>query len=167
MFELTNLHADAVATAQEKAVRYRLLNEPRLAESICRDILNVDESNQDTIITLILALSDQFGLEGAGGGASEAMGLIPRLAGEYERSYYSGVVCERRAWAQFKVHSPASGHIAYDWFRQAMDHFESAEEMSPEGNDDAILRWNTCARVINTRADVYPASEERGESMLE
>ncbi len=167
MFELKNLHVDAVATAQKKAVRYRLLNEPRLAESICRDILNVDDSNQDTIITLILALSDQFGSEGAGGGVSEAMGLIPRLAGEYERRYYSGVVCERRAWAQFRVRSPASGHIAYDWFRQAMDHFESAEKMSPEGNDDAILRWNTCARVINTRADVCPAPEEHGESMLE
>ena len=32
--------------ALEKALRYRLLNEPVEAESICRDVLEVDPDNQ-------------------------------------------------------------------------------------------------------------------------
>lgn len=167
MFELKSLSTDAVATAQEKAVRYRLLNEPRLAESICRDILGVDPENRDAIITLILALTDQFGVEGTARGAAEAMELIPQLSDEFDRHYYSGVVCERRACAQFKVLSPSSGHIAYDWFRQAMDHFDRAEGVSPEGNDLALLRWNTCARVINARDDVCAAPEDTTVTLLE
>lgn len=167
MFELKNLSADAVGTAQEKAVRYRLLNEPMLAESICRDILALEPTNRDAVITLILSLSDQFGREGQAGSIVEAKELVPLLTDEYERHYYSGVICERRACAQFMVLSPASGHIAYDWFRQAMCHFERAEAVSPEGNDLAILRWNTCARMINTRADVCAAPEDRTVTLLE
>jgi hypothetical protein len=26
--------------------------------------------------------------------------------------------------------------------------FEKAEEIRPPGNDDSVLRWNTCARII-------------------
>ena len=167
MFELKSLSADAVSTAQEKAVRYRLLNEPRLAESICRDILGVEPANRDAIITLILSLTDQFGVEGTARGSAEAMELIPQIADEFDRHYYSGVICERRACAQFKVLSPSSGHIAYDWFRQAMCHFDRAEAVSPEGNDLALLRWNTCARVINARADVCEAPEDNTVTLLE
>lgn len=167
MFELKKLSANAVATAQEKAVRYRLLNEPRLAESICRDILGVDPANRDATVTLILALSDQFGMEGTASSSAEAMELVPQLTDEFDRHYYSGVICERRACAQFQVLSPSSGHIAYDWFRQAMDHFDLAEALSPEGNDLALLRWNTCARVINAREDVCPAPEDSTLTLLE
>ena len=34
------------------------------------------------------------------------------------------------------------------------------------GNDDAILRWNACARIIMSDSDVAPAEEEAGEQML-
>jgi hypothetical protein len=165
MFELKCLKPQALAAAQRKAVRYRLLNEPRLAESICHDILAVDADNQDALITLILSLSDQFGTTG-GPSTSDAKDLVPRLEGEYEREYYAGIVCERRAMSQLEIRGHGSGRIAYDWFRRAMAHFEKAEALSPADNDDAVLRWNTCARIINQRADLRPA-EEHVETMLE
>jgi hypothetical protein len=48
MSELKSLHKDAIPAALGKAERYRLLNEPGEAESICLDILHVDPENQVT-----------------------------------------------------------------------------------------------------------------------
>jgi hypothetical protein len=165
MFSLKTLHPDAVGTAQKKAVRYRLLNEPRLAESICRDILAVDPSNQNTIITLILALSDQYVFGNIS--VKEPMELVSQLDSEFLRHYYTGIICERRGVAALRMGGAGSGHIAFDWLRRAMDHYDDAEEVSPPGNDDAILRWNTCARTINNRPEVRPAPDEGPAQMLE
>jgi len=43
-----------------KAERYRLLNEPEEAESICRDILDVDPTHEAALVNFLLALTDQF-----------------------------------------------------------------------------------------------------------
>lgn len=166
MLELRKLAPDAVEAAQEMAVRYRLLNKPRLAESICRDILAVEPEHPDAIVTLILALTDQYGREG-GMSIAEATALVGQLEGEYEREYYSGIICERRAMAQLSIPGASSGQIAYDWLRRAMAFFERADETSPPRNNDAILRWNTCARLINARNDIGPAPTERMAEMLE
>ena len=165
MFELRSLSPHAVPAAQKKAVRYRLLNEPRLAESICKDILATDPDNQDALITLILSISDQFGAGAAR--MNEALALVPRLKGEFAQTYYRGLVLERRGMAQLTVTGPASGQVAYDWFRQAMELFDKAEAISPPGNDDALLRWNTCARMINENRHVRPAPQERSYTLLE
>ena len=164
--ELKRLSPDAVESAYEMAVRYRLLNHPFLAESICRDILAVDADHQKTLVALCLTLCDQFGVEG-GATARMAMDVVKQLEDEYERRYYSGIVTERMAFASLRRGGPASGHIAYEWFVQAMEHFDSASEVSPAGNDDAVLRWNTCARVLNTRADVHPGHNEPSHTLLE
>lgn len=166
MFELKSLSLEAVSAAQDKAVRYRLLNEPRLAESICKDILAVDPAKRETIITLILALTDQFG-GGGTGRMKEALGLIERLEDQFERLYYQGIVYERRAKALLSGRSMATGYVAYEWFVKAMASYEAAEELSPPGNDDALLRWNTCARIINEHPHIRPAPRERHEPMLE
>jgi len=60
MSELKQLHKDAIPAALEKAERYRLLNEPGEAESICLDVLTVNPDNQRAIIVLLLALTDRF-----------------------------------------------------------------------------------------------------------
>ena len=60
MFELKPLHPDAVQAALARAERYRLLNEPSEAESICLDILAVEPDNQPARIMLLLSLTDQF-----------------------------------------------------------------------------------------------------------
>jgi hypothetical protein len=162
MFDLKPLSRDAVPAALEKAHRYRLLNEPVEAESICRDILEVEPENQDALVTLVLALSDQFE-EHLSGAAAEAKHVLGRIRDDYMRTYHAGILCERRAKAHLKRGGPRAGHIAYEWLREAMDHYDQAAAIRPPGNDDAILRWNTCARVIMQNPDVHPVPQEDSE----
>lgn len=150
----------------EKALRYRLLNEPREAESICRDILQVDPTNHEALVTLILALTDQLATK-SGRCADEARALLSRLQDEYEEAYYAGIICERRASAQLGRRNPGSGFIAHDLLREAMDCYERAEKTRPSGNDDAILRWNTCARFIMEEEHIRPKPDDDFESVLE
>jgi tetratricopeptide (TPR) repeat protein len=154
-FDPKPIHKDAVKAALEKAVWYRALNEPLEAESICRDVLAVEPENQEALATLLLALTDQFG-RGLQGKVREARELAGRLASEYEREYFHGIICERRAKSQYQQGTPGRGHIAYEGLREAMGYYEKAETIRPTGNDDAILRWNACARVIMSHADIAP-----------
>jgi hypothetical protein len=165
VFELKTLSRDAVAKALEKAMRYRLLNEPGESESICLDILRIDPENQEALVTLLLARTDQFDRSGAT--VSEARDVLPRLHGEYERAYYAGIIYERRARAQIEHGGPGVRTAAYGWLREAMNSYEKAETLRPTGNDDAILRWNTCARLIMRHPEIVPGPEERWEPPLE
>src|SRR5438105_9580417 len=165
MFELKPLSIEAVPKALERADRYRLLNEPAEAESICLDILSADPKNQRALVTLILALTDQFGQQRFSVGENRCEDFVARLHDGYERAYYAGVVCERRAKAAFSRHM--GGAMAYEWFREAMGWYEAAEKIRPPGNDDALLRWNTCARIFLHNRDLQPSEEERIEPYLE
>jgi len=166
MFELKRLSPDAVPAALEKAHRYRLLNEPSDAESICRDVLAVDPENQEALVTLTLALSDQ--LEDRMGAAyDQARATLARLADDYRRHYYSGILCERRAKAQRRRGASRTDHAVHDWFRQAMEHYERAAAVRPPANDDSLLRWNACARVLNAHPELAPEAEEAFRPMLE
>jgi len=150
MFELKKLHTDAIPAALEKANRYRLLNEPGAAESIYLDVLEVDPDNQEALKNIILAMSDRFDKDYAIGDARISEYIL-RLKDDYQRTYYTGIMYERRGKASLKK----GGIAAYELFRQAMDCFETAEAMRPAGNDEAILRWNGCVRII-TRNNLAP-----------
>lgn len=163
MFELKPLHRDAIPGALAKAERYRLLNEPWQAESICQDVLRVDPENQAALVTLILSLTDQFH---QGLSAQEARDVVPRLRDEYERAYYSGVICERRAKTLLEQGRQGSAPVVYESFREAMDWYAKAEAMRPPANDDAILRWNTCVRFLARHPHLKPAVMERGEPVM-
>ncbi|HVT15696.1 MAG TPA: hypothetical protein VHQ90_05860 [Thermoanaerobaculia bacterium] len=165
-FELRPLSADAIPAALEKAHRYRLLNEPLEAESICRDILEIDSGNQDALVTLLLALTDQFD-EHPSGAVERAREVLARLADDYVRTYHAGIIAERRAKAIIKRGGPRSRHSAYEWLRQAMDHYDKAAAIRPHGNDDAILRWNTCVRTLRRRPDLAPDLQEAPPQWLE
>lgn len=155
MPDLKPLSREGIPAALDKAMRYRLLNEPMEAESICLDVLAVEPGNAQAVVTLLLALTDQF--DGRLHQAyREARALLDRLDDAYQRTYYDGIVRERRAKACFKRGGPGAGAVAYDWFRQAMDCFEEAERLSPSDNDDAILRWNTCARLLDRHPQLRP-----------
>ena len=143
MFNLKPLHHEAVASALEKANRYRLLNEPGAAESIYLDILSIEPDNQEAIVNIVLAMSDRFGKDYAVG-EGRIQDFLSKIEGEYERAYYTGIVYERRAKAVLE----RGGINAYELFEQAMEWFEKAESIRPAGNDDPILRWNGCARII-------------------
>jgi hypothetical protein len=165
MFELKQLSADAVPAALEKALRYRLLNEPGTAESICHDVLRIEPENQQALVTLLLALTDRFG-KGYSVGITQAQEVLSHLRDSYERVYYAGIICERRAKAQLKQGHPGSGHDAYELLREAMTWYEKAEALRPAKNDDALLHWNTCARLI-TGNQLTPRTEEKVELSLE
>ena len=165
MFELKPLHKDAIPAALDKAMRYRLLNEPGAAESICLDVLDVEPDNQQALVTLLLAMTDRLAT-GYSVGDTQIQEVLGRLADEYERTYHTGIVWERRAKARLAKGSPGAHYAAYDWFREAMEWFEKAEAIRPTGNDDAILRWNSCARVIMNNKLVQ-RSEEYAEHFLE
>jgi hypothetical protein len=144
--ELKHISAAAVPEAIKKAEHYRLLNEPEQAESICLDILEVDPANDKALVVLVLAMTDQFGAGGATAAVSEVFEYLDRLTDEYQRAYYTGLVHEREARAYLS--RGKSSVFAYDALRAAMDRYEAAAAIRPEGDDSAILRWNACARTI-------------------
>jgi hypothetical protein len=162
-FVLKQITADGIPHALEKAERYRLLNDPEQAESICHDILAVDPDNQDTLQVLVLALSDQFASGGVHGGVRVARGFVNQLTDEYDRAYYTGIVFEREARA-FLRRAGMIRSAAYDGFRQAMEWYERAEGLRPPGNVDALLRWNSCVRTIE-RERLEPEPEQREQPL--
>lgn len=144
MHDLKPIAKDSIPRALSKAERYRLLNEPFQAESICRDILAIDESNQEAMVCLILSITDMFAT-----GESEldhAAPLVQRLSNTFERMYYEGVMQER--WARALVGAGYPPESADRWFQMAMRAFEDAQQHAPPGNNDAILRWNACVRMM-------------------
>jgi hypothetical protein len=164
MFELKTLSPDAVPRALAKAERYRLLNEPAEAESICLDALRIDPDNQELLATLVLAITDQFVDDAAR--VTDAWETVARLRAEYDRLYYTGIIHERRAKALLHQQTPRGGALAYDWLTEAMDCFARAEAIRPPNNDDALLRWNACARLIMRDSHLVPASDEPSEPLL-
>jgi hypothetical protein len=156
--ELKPITREGIPAALQKAERYRLLNESWAAESICLDVLEIDPKNQEALVSLILAITDQFGEE-LSDGVKRAREVLPRLEDEYERTYYAGIICERRARAQLHRGALGSAEVASEWFREAMTWYEKAEKMRPPGNDESILRWNTCVRMLG-RHERSPAHGE-------
>lgn len=164
MFDLKLLTPDAIPRALDKAGRYRLLNEPGEAESICEDVLRIDPTNQQALIALLLALTEQSG-DGGGGHLKAAQDIVPPLEGEYERAYYDGIVLERQGKAQLRAGGPGILN-ARACLQEAMERYEHAESVRPAGDDDAVLRWNACARLL-MRYGLPSEVEERFEPLLE
>lgn len=165
MTDLKPISRSAIPLALEKVERYRLLNEPAEAESICRDVLRADPGNARALVMLLLTLTDQFG-SGRSGAFNEARGIVERLEGEYERAYYEGVVFERQGKALLRSSTPGSEVGSHGWLQEAMRAYERAEALRPAGNDDAILRWNACARLVRDRK-LAPRVEDQIEQPIE
>lgn len=147
MFQLKTLSKEAIPAALEKAMRYRLLNEPGAAESICHDILKADPENHEALVTLLLAMSDRFETTYRVGD-TQVNEVLARLTDPYERAYYAGILAERRGKAQLKRGGTGSRASAFEYLTAAMASYEKAEAIRPAGNESALLRWNTCARIM-------------------
>jgi hypothetical protein len=146
--ELKTISPEAIPRALQKAERYRLLNQSWATESICLDILEVDPTNQQVLVMLLLSLTDQFSAE-PGELTRRAQSLLSRLTDPYQQFYYAGIIDERLGHAKLAHGAMHAEAIAYRSFRTAMSAFEQAAELRIAGNDDALLRWNTCARTID------------------
>jgi hypothetical protein len=165
MLQLKKISNDSIPSALEKAERYRLLNEPSLTESICADILEIDPKNSKAIVTLLLAITDQFGATSADD-INRVRQLAETLIDEYQQDYYSGLICERKGKSILHRGNPDSDFVAYEWLTEAMEFYEKAEKNRPTGNDDSILRWNTCARLI-MKYQLKARTERYVEPLLE
>jgi len=143
--KLKTISKSGIEEAFSKVTLYRYLNEPEEAESICHDILAVDPENQVALRMLGLAITDQFTGEGTDRYV-EVGGIFQHLSDAYERRYYTGLLYERRAKAQMRAGRPPN--LLVGLFEEAMRHFEEAERIHPPGNDDAVLRWNRCLRLL-------------------
>jgi hypothetical protein len=164
--ELKSLSKEGISAALDKARQYRLLKESSEAESICLDILEIEPDNQQALIIMLLSLTDKFEseLNPAFGNARE---LLSRVCDGYCKSYYAGIIFERRAKAHLSRGGPGSDALAYNWFRQAMEAYEEASRSRPAGNDEAILRYNTCARILMSHPELKPGHDATEEHMLE
>ena len=163
-FALKTLSPEAVGRALAKAERYRLLNEPGEAQSICLDALEVEPDNQEALTMLLLALTEQFDDDTAS--VTDAWSTVARLSDDYERAYYTGIIYERRAKARLRQGRPGCGPQAYEWLRTAMHWYEKSEAIRPAGNDDPLLRWNACARLIMRDRHLVPIGDDRREPLL-
>src|SRR5262249_39821183 len=134
------------------------------AESICSDILEVEPGNQQALISLILALTDQMPQDSSAFG--KAIATVARLESPYDRAYYGGIAWERRAKAYYYGIGRSSHHHAYEWIVEALKRFEEAELHRAAGNDDAVLRWNACVRFLNRHKELAPRAEEVSEPIL-
>jgi tetratricopeptide (TPR) repeat protein len=150
--KLKTISKSGIAEAIAKAELYRYLNEPEEAESICRDILVVDAEHQLARRMLGLAITDQF-TGAAADRYAEAHSIFQSLRDSYERNYYTGLLLERRAKAQ--LHSGCSAHILLPLIEEALRCFAEAEKIRPAGNDDSILRWNRCVRLLESRPEFH------------
>jgi hypothetical protein len=162
VFELKLLSREGIPAALAKAERYRFFNEPGEAESIYLDVLEVEPENQEALVGLLLALTDQFG-QSLPGTLHRARELLPRIRDDYERAYYAGIICERRAKALLQHAKFGVGNAAYDLLAEAKYWYQQAEELRPPGNDDVLLRWNACARLMSRHPEVVAAPRERTE----
>lgn len=148
-YKLKSISKEGIAEANAKAERYRFLNQPQESESICRDVLATDPENQLALRNLGLAITDQF-TGRMSDRPGEAEKAFSQLRGKYERLYYLGIMHERRAKSQLAAgHMP---HSLFAIFEEAMRCFKEAEAIRPPANDDAILHWNSCVRVLESRA---------------
>ena len=167
MLELKKLSAEATGSALEKAKQYRLLNEPDEAESICLDILAVEPTHQEALNTLFLALTDKFTDSGLSPSFEEAQKVISQMDSDFCKSYFTGVLFERRAKFHYRQDTPGSDAVAYDWFAKAMRAYGEALAGCDPDNQDAVLRWNSCARFINNHPELKSFGADQGEMLLD
>ena len=164
MFALKPISPESISGALAKAERYRLINEPGEAESICHDILAVDASNEQAMIMLALAQTDQIHTDSRA--FAVAISTVARLQTPYDRAYYSGIAWERRAKARQHAGAHGGRHDIYDWVVKALKLFEEASGIRDSGNDDAILRWNACVRFLERHKELQPRGEEVVEPIM-
>ncbi len=157
---------EGVAAALLKAHRYRLLNDSVAAESICLDVLDVEPGNVEALVMHVLAITDQFAA-GHGEDRARAGTAVARLTDPYRHAYYNGVICERWAKAVLQRATPRAAEMAYDWIEKALAWYAKAENVRAPGNDEVILRWNTCVRMLSRDPHLRPREAEAWEPSLE
>lgn len=167
MYTLKSITVEAIPTALEKARQYRLLREPNDAESICRDILAVQPDHQEALTTLLLALTDKFAAYGISPSFEQAREIVEQLDPSHCKAYYAGIIYERRAKHHLRQGGPGAGPAAHQWLMRAMESFELAIAECETKNQQAVLRWNSCARILNGNPEIRADEGDREQMLLD
>ncbi len=163
--ELKTLPPAETTTALAMAQRCRDVGEPEEAESICLDVLAAEPAHQEALILLVLARTDLLD-RGLPGGVERAREPLEKLESEYDRAYYAGIICERQARHLVQARGRRSSFVAWDWFQNAMRHFEEAARLAPE-RVEPVLRFNTCVRLIERNPHCEPGPDDLEEHGIE
>lgn len=163
---LKPITTEGIPAALQKAHRYRVLNDSLAAESICLDVLAIDPANVDALVTHVLAITDQFGA-GRVEDLRRAIDAVARLEDPYRNMYYQGIIAERWAKSIIARGMPRAGEMAWEWIDKALAAYGKAEALRPSGNDEAILRWNSCVRMLERDPHLRPREAEAWEPSLE
>lgn len=159
MTTLKPISKESIPRALKKAEQYRLLNEPFFAESICLDVLAIEPEHQHALVIYVLALADQFGTGTEG--VTRARAAIEKLTSSYDRLYYAGIVAERRGTAVLERGGYGVAAAAWHHITDAMDLYEKADAAQEDAtNDDAVLRYNTCVRLIQAHRLTEPSKDD-------
>jgi len=164
--QLKKITREGVAAALLKAHRYRVLNDSAAAESICLDVLMVEPENVEAIVMHVLAITDQFDA-GRAEDLKRAEAAVSELADSYKNAYYRGIICERWAKSVLKRGVPRGEEMAFDWIDRAFKQYAIADSLKALGNDEAILRWNACVRLLAANPKVRARAAESYEPALE
>src|SRR5258707_11190598 len=108
-FDLKHISVESIPEALAKVERYRLLNEPSHAESICLDILTIVPAQQQALISLLLARTDQFVSEMT---VAKSRDVLPQIKSDYERAYYADIISDRSAHAHPHHCEPGRASVA-------------------------------------------------------
>lgn len=166
MPSLKPISKEGIPAALQKAHRYRVLNDSIAAESICLDVLAVDPTNADAIVMHVLAITDQFP-SGHVEDLRRAIEAVSHLEDPYRSAYYQGIIAERWAKAILVRDMPRAAEMAYEWIDKALTAYGKAESLRPAGNDESILRWNTCVRMLDRDSRLRPREAEAYEPSFE
>ena len=162
---LKPISPESVAGALAKAERYRLLNEPEEAESICRDILEIEPDNQQALVSLILALTDQI--------PDDAQRILPSADDGSPLSSRptialttAGIAWERRAKARHRGRRPRRAPIRLRMDRERAAIFRRGG--TPPRRRAMTMRFSvgTPACVSWSRSNSAPQVEEMREPIV-
>ncbi len=156
---LKSISKESIPRALDKAERYRLLNEPFCAESICLDVLAIEPDHQRALVIYVLSVADQFvlGTENV----QRARAAIERITDAHDRLYYAGIVAERCGTAVLERGGFGACAAAWGHIQKAMELYEKADPLQTDPtNDDAVLRYNTCVRLIEAHRITEPHRDD-------
>jgi len=162
---LKSISAAAIPGALKLAREFRKLGHPQMCESICLDVLQAEPANQDALRLTLLASTDQFGADSANH-ETAARAALRQLTSEYDRAYYDGYILHRSAQSAIAQDSGAAARTVYELLTRAMASFEAAERVRPAGDDNAILMWNSCQRLLQATPHSGPRETQAFETYV-
>ena len=162
---LKSLSPAAIDGALRLAADSRQGGQPQTCESVCLDVLQVEPRNQEALRLLLLSHADRFDADSSQHEMA-ARDAQSRLTSEFDRAFYGGYILHRLAQAAIAGGSPSAARVVYELLSGAMASYEDAERVRPDGNEDAILLWNACHRLLQATPHSGPRETQAFETMI-